>query len=385
MQGPACGAAVSDYALICTCGEPVGAVEERSSLSSTPPPLSAPSSFSKKGFRFHGEGGALFVIKLVNFLLSLITLGFYFFWAKVKVRKYFYGQMEFEGDRFVFHGTGGELLRGWIRIAGFFIVIGVIAAVLEPQGAVGWVVIVQILQTVTILILFPFAMVGSRRYRLSRSSWRGIRFSFRGRAKEFFWIFIRDSFLTGLTFLIYSPVMYHNFRQFFISRSYFGNRRFDYDGDVGEVFWLYVKGFLLTLLTLGIYSFWFSAETQRYYWQHTTFGAEPKPDGEVGSLDSAGSPGQLQGNPGVARFRSTITGGGMLVLGLTNFLLLLVSLGFAFPWVEVRTMRYIFENLHLEGPLDLEAIQQEAQEVSASGEGMAEYLDVGPFDIDLGF
>ncbi|MEE8177984.1 MAG: DUF898 family protein, partial [Acidobacteriota bacterium] len=264
--------------------------------------------------------------------------------------------------------------------------IGVIAGVLEDQGAMGWVVIVQILQTVAILLLLPVAMVGSRRYRLSRSSWRGIRFSFRGRAKEFFWIFFRDIFLTGLTLFIYSPVMNHNFRQFFFSHSYFGNRRFDYDGDVGELFWLYVKGFLLTLLTLGIYSFWFSAETQRYYWQHTTFGAAPpKPDGEVGSLDSAGSPGQLQGNPGVGRFRSTVTGGGLLVLELTNILLLVVTLGFAFPWVEVRTMRYIFENLHLEGPLDLEAIQQEAQEVSATGEGMAEYLDVGPFDIDLGF
>ena len=28
---------------------------------------------------------------------------------------------------------------------------------------------------------FPIAMVGARRYRLSRTSWRGIRFSFRGR------------------------------------------------------------------------------------------------------------------------------------------------------------------------------------------------------------
>ena len=376
MQCPACGAALADNALICDCGESIGPVAERPA---SPLPF-------KGTLRFRGEGGALFVIKLVNFLLSLITLGFYFFWAKVKVRKFFYGQTEFEGDRFVFHGTGGELLRGWMIIAAFFIVIGVIAGVLEAQGVMGWVVIVRTLQIVVVLILLPVAMVGSRRYRLSRSSWRGIRFSFRGRAKEFFWIFFRDIFLTGLTLFIYSPVMNHNFRQFFFSHSYFGNRRFDYDGDVGELFWLYVKGFLLTLFTLGIYSFWFSAETQRYYWQHTTFGAAPpKPDGEVGSLDSTGSPGQLQGNPGVGRFGSTVTGGGMLVLGFTNILLFLVTVGFAYPWIEVRSMRYIFENLHLEGPVDLEAIQQEAQEVSASGEGMAEYLDVGPFDIDLGF
>ena len=369
MECPACGAALSDYALICDCGETFGPVAENPPI----PPA------SKRKLGFFGEGTTLFIVYLLNFFFMLLTAGVYFFWAKIKVRKYFYGQTEFEGDRFVFHGTPKELLIGWLKVAGFFLVTGGIVVALESSGAVDWAVLARFLQSIALLFLFPIAMVGSRRYRLSRSSWRNIRFSFRGRAKAFIGTFIRDSFVTGFTLGIYYPVMQHNFRQFFVSQSYFGNRRFDYDGDVGELFGVYVKGFLLTLFTLGIYWFWFSAEKQKYYWSHTTFGTAPMRPG--GGAESLGS---VLDYSGVARFRSTVTGGGMAVLTLTNLLLFLVTVGFAYPWIEVRTMRYIFENLYLEGPLDLDAIQQEAQEVSATGEGMAEFLDVGPLDIDLG-
>ena len=48
-------------------------------------------------------------------------------------------------------------------------------------------------------------MVGARRYRLSRTSWRGIRFSFRGHVWALIKIFILGSFLTGLTLGLYYP------------------------------------------------------------------------------------------------------------------------------------------------------------------------------------
>ena len=50
------------------------------------------------------------------------------------------------------------------------------------------------------LILVPLALVGARRYRLSRMSWRGIRFSFRGPASDFVKLFVLGTFLTSLTF-----------------------------------------------------------------------------------------------------------------------------------------------------------------------------------------
>src|ERR1039458_6192473 len=69
----------------------------------------------KRNLTFFGNGGTLFGIHLVNLFLGLITLGIYFFWARVKVRKYIWGQLEFEGDRLSYHGTGLETLKGWLK------------------------------------------------------------------------------------------------------------------------------------------------------------------------------------------------------------------------------------------------------------------------------
>lgn len=59
------------------------------------------------------------------------------------------------------------------------------------------------------LVITPVAIVGSRRYRLSRASWRGIRFSFEGRAREFARIFIPGALLSCLTLGLYYP-FFHN-------------------------------------------------------------------------------------------------------------------------------------------------------------------------------
>ena len=64
---------------------------------------------------FHGSGGSLFGIQIVNLFLTLVTLGIYSFWGRVKVRKYMMSQSDFEGDRFAYHGTGKELLIGWLK------------------------------------------------------------------------------------------------------------------------------------------------------------------------------------------------------------------------------------------------------------------------------
>ena len=77
------------------------------------------------------------------------------------------------------------------------------------------------------------------------------------------------------------------------------------------------------------------------------------------------------------KFRSTVTGEGLLLLRLGNFVLLLITLGFAFPWIEIRNFRYLFDHLHVKGSLDLVGIKEEVQEASAVGEGMAEFLDTG--------
>jgi uncharacterized membrane protein YjgN (DUF898 family) len=64
---------------------------------------------------FQGNGGTLFGIQIVNLLLIIVTLGIYYFWAKTRVRVYTWSQVDFNGDRFSYHGTAKEVLIGWLK------------------------------------------------------------------------------------------------------------------------------------------------------------------------------------------------------------------------------------------------------------------------------
>ena len=69
---------------------------------------------------FHGTGGGLFKIMLINWILTILTLGIYSFWGKTKVRRYLCEQSSFVGDRFYYHGTGGELFKGALIFGAIF-------------------------------------------------------------------------------------------------------------------------------------------------------------------------------------------------------------------------------------------------------------------------
>lgn len=301
---------------------------------------------------FHGSGGELFGIFVVNVLLTLLTLGVYSFWAKVKTRQYLWGQTEFTGDRFGFHGTGRELLIGWLKAAALFGGLVVIAKMLLPKlwdnpmaDDVG-----QLLLAVGFAVLIPLAIIGSMRYRLSRTSWRGVRFSFRGDYRPFLWLWIRGFLLTGLTLGVYYPVYQTTVRRFLVDHSRFGSASFTFDGEAGSLLGRYVLTLLLTLPTLGLIWFWYFAFQRRYYWEHTSFAG--------------------------ARFHCTVTGGGLLGLYAVNLALIILSLGLALPWATVRTRRYDMEHLVLQGPVDIEHITQQAQTATPTGEELSGFLDV---------
>lgn len=305
---------------------------------------------------FHGAGGSLFGIHIVNMFLTVITLGIYYFWGKVRVRRYLLSQTEFEADRFAYHGTGKELLVGFLKAMLVFgvplILLGIIQELL-PGPAIK--LLAGVLTYAIIMVLIPSAMVGARRYRLSRSSWREIRFSFRGRTVDFIKLFVVGSLLTGITLGLYYPIFETRRYGFLVSHSYFGNEKFQFDGNGRDLFGSFLLAIVLFFPTLGLYLFWFLARKQRYFWEHTAFGG--------------------------SRFRSTVTGGRLLLLTLGNLLLLVVTLGLGWPWVMIRNVRFAFKYLTLDGPLGLAGIQQEAQAATATGDALAGFLDVG---LDLG-
>ncbi len=85
-------------------------------------------------FNFFGEGSKFFGIVVINFLLTLITLGLYYPWAKARTRQYLWSETEFEGSPFTFHGTGREMFRGFIIAYGILVAMVLLSAVI-PFGA----------------------------------------------------------------------------------------------------------------------------------------------------------------------------------------------------------------------------------------------------------
>jgi uncharacterized membrane protein YjgN (DUF898 family) len=333
---------------------PPPAAQVSKPVPSAAPPIQSLAGVPGKARRlsFHGAGGSLFGIHIVNVFLTLITLGTYSFWGRVRVRKYLLSETAFEGDRFAYHGTGRELLSGYSKAMLVFglpiSLLNHVPELLDLGLAVK--IVAGILASGIGLVFIPIAMVGARRYRLSRTSWRGIRLSFRGRLADFIKLFVKGALLTMMTLGLYYPVFETRRHAFLVSHSYFGNEKFHFDGNGRDLFWSFVLALLLSVPTLGLCWFWFLAKKQRYFWDHTTFGP--------------------------ARFHSTVTGGRLLLLKLGNLLLFIVTVGLGWSWVLVRNARFTFAYLTLGGALDLEAIQQEAQVVSTTGEGLADFLDV---------
>ena len=294
-------------------------------------------------FYFHGLGATLFGIQIVNLFFTIVTLGIYSFWGRVKVRKYMMSQCEFEGDRFAYHGTGKELLFGWIKAV---VIIGIPFMILTllSAGALAYVIVAAFM---------PIAVVSARRYRLSRSSWRGVRFSFRGKAWDFAWLSAKGWLLNAITLGIAYPVWQIWRQGFLVANSYFGNQKFDFDGRGADLIWNFLLHLLLTFPAFGLNWFWYWARVQRYYWSHS----------------------QLAG----AQFNSTVSGGGLFVIMSVNLLLLIFTLGLAWSWVQVRNARYFAHHLTLSGMVDVAAIMQDAQAATATGEAIS-----GLFDFDLG-
>lgn len=359
--------------------------------------------------KFHGNGGTLFGIFLVNQFLTIVTLGLYRFWGKVKVQQYLWSQSEFAGDRFAYHGTGRELLIGWLKAIGCFIVLpglvgfivlwlsGLITGEVQLSGPVltGLLVLGAILAFGLLQLIAAVVIVGGRRYRLSRTSWRGIRLSFRGCVRELVRLNWRNTFFTMFTLGLYTPFAQTLHQAFLVTHTYVGNRPWSFDGQGRDLLGSFLGIVAVTLLCSGVLHvlegavlppsplpdegalialallfdvlqvaipwggvLWFTAVRRRYFWNHTRIGT--------------------------ARFRCTLSPGHYLFLKMSNLLILVVTVGLGRAWTMVRAARFTLRYLVLEGSLDVAGIQQEAQAASAVGEGLGSIFDFLDSGFDLG-
>jgi uncharacterized membrane protein YjgN (DUF898 family) len=325
------------------------------------PPHSAPMELHppRQRLAFTGQGGDLFAVLIVNWILTFITLGIYYPWAKARRLQFLYEHTELAAHPFHFHGTGREMFKGFIKALGLFLLIYAVFFGSMMTQEVGAMIFGYLFFLAAFIGLVPLVIHGSYRYRMSRSSWRGIHFGYRGHLKELYAICIRDGLLTLLTLGIYGAWFQMNLRNYVIGHVRFGNSQFSYQGDGLRFLLMNVKGYILSILTLGIYSFWWQRDLFAYYVNNVAWSF---PDGRS------------------IRFRSNATGGGFFGLIVVNVLLVFFTFGIGMAWAHVRTMRFVMNNIELEGDADLDAIvQTELEQKGAMADELGDLLDVGIF------
>ena len=310
----------------------------------------------RNSFKFNGSGSELFGIYVVNMILSAITFGIYAAWAKAKRLRYMYQNTDFAGDVFRYHGTGKEIFIGFLK----FMLIMVLLYAVYMVGSLTYnqtlIIIGSIILFGGLLVIVPLAIHGGLRYRMARTSWRGIHWGYRGIKKELMSLYLKGVGLSIITFGVYGSWFEAKLYKYILSNIRFGDIKLSWDGNGKDLFFIYLKGILLTMITFGIYSFWYQKNLFNYFYNHIK-----ATQSEV-----------------LLKVESTLTAGTIFKTLLINGLLVTFTFGLGYPWAVVRIMKMYAENLVVLGDFDPDKIVQTEEDYKdATGEGFLDAFDIG--------
>ena len=344
-----------------------------------------PPGIKREAITFSATGSEYFRIWIVNLLLSIVTLGIYSAWAKVRRNRYFYSSTHLAGSSFEYLGNAIAILKG--RIAAVVLIAGYnIAFQISP--------FIGFIMFLLMAAILPWLVWKSLQFKLYNTSYRGIRFGFDGSAKQaykyFLWLPILNAFTGGLM----TPFLHQRLKRFQHTESRFGSAHFSFDASVGSFYKTYLLFFailvagLVALIVVGFGSVFAS------------FAANANDPSKVGSILLAigaiylwmftvlplfltmiqnliWNHTRLQQH----QFQSQLTWGRTTFIMLTNLLGIVITLGLFTPFAHVRWLKYRLEATALlaHGSLD-EFVAATGEQVSATGEGMVDLLD---FDLSM--
>jgi uncharacterized membrane protein YjgN (DUF898 family) len=319
---------------------------------------------------FHGKGGEYFKIWIVNILLSIVTLGIYSAWAKVRNHRYFYSNTEIGSGSFEYTASPLAILKGRI-IAVLFLLLFSYSATALPllYGVLG----------VVLLGMMPWLINRSLAFRQRNTVYRNVRFGFDGNYMGALKAFILWPIAGALSLGLLMPYALFRQKQYMVQCSRYGTTPFAPEFGWRELYGVALRALLLLIAAGGIVGLstllgpfgvlGMIAALALYLMAFAYFTAN------ISNVVYNGS--RLLGHG----FESTLRTRELALLYLTNGLLLFFTLGLAIPWVMVRLARYRAANLTVlvDGSLDTFVASAE-QQVNALGEEIGEAFD---FDIGL--
>lgn len=354
-------------------------------------------------FKFKGTAKEWFGIWIVNLLLSIVTIGIYSAWAKVRSKKYFANNTFVANRNFDYHATGKQILIGRLIIIGGYIIFVAMVFVVPKFGAILMVALIFNLPW-----LMPWLIVRSMMFNARMTSFSNVRFNFigtecrqAGLPGKAFLVFFIYPILTALTLFITAPFLSRAYNKYVINNYRLGTAEFQLDSPIAPFYkaflsalaWVVVVGGLIWVLrSLSYISFPDFAGAMD--------NPEDNPAGVASVigmynllffalfLPAAVIYGAMIRNTiynattltGGHKFNSTVSAAKLFWLALSNFAVVICTLGLMIPWAQIRIAKYLAENTNLIPGDSLDNfIGQQQPETSALGDAFTdlEGIDVG--------
>lgn len=356
----------------------------------------------RPALRQTGKAGEVWAIAVTNLVFTVLTLGIYRFWGVARLRRYLWSHTEFEGEPLEYTGTGKEQFIGFLlALVVVLLPLGLLAGaaehfLLNGQAELG--AALQVFYMLALLSLPGFAMYRARRYRLSRTVWRGIRGAQTGSAAAYGLRWTGWLLLVPFTLGLIWPLRSTSLMHYKMNRTFFGARPFEFQAKAGPLYGKFLTALVgaiaiavgtaslqgafsagveniirngasatspamiffgviilavLPAFLMLLNGLWYMLHEWKYFAGHTRFGG--------------------------LRFSIDATAGQLLALIVTNVLLTLLTLGLGAPYARLRIARFICAHLFIEGGQDFAEIAQSAEARPRQGEGLAAMFDSAEF------
>jgi len=332
---------------------------------------------------FTGSTPEYFRIWIVNLFFSVITLGVFSPWAKVRKKKYFYGSTRFDGDTFDYFGNPRSILRGRVIAVGIFILYAVVSELYPAARLIFWGIA---------LVLFPWVIVRALAFNARNSACRGLRFDFLATTGEAAWIYIGKLAAVVLTLGLALPWFMARQKAFVVSHHAFGTTRFHCELPASKFFGIYFRGGLI-VAAFGVPSvmaaFAMSQVAPRIElaWVSTLAWILPLLVAYSGYIVSfayvqARTTNLLWSNTAAfgMSFESSLKASRLIGLHFGNVVAAACSAGLLIPWAVIRTLRYRLDNFA--GMIEDDIVHEASPEMAPVGAAGQELGDI--FNLDLG-
>jgi len=340
------------------------------------------------------KSGDFVGLSFKNFLLNIVTLSLYRFWAKTEVRRRVWEKVSLNGEPFEYTGTGKELFLGFLKALAI-IFVPYLAVLLAVQFISKWFIALLLPMYVALFVLVGAAIFMMFRYVAGRTTWRGVRFRAKGSALDYGWAYLGYGLLTAITFGWFGPAMTMRMEGKLWSSLSFGDKKLTWkrasdENLYGPYALVWVVGIVGYLVFIGLMAADMMANKEamqaqtgmmalvgRVYLYAFLYAIA------VGLASAAYYAAVMRAVVSAirldeVRFSIAVKAVDLIVLSVTNVLIMVFSLGILTPVVAARTVRFVISRLSSTGEVNLTEILQ-APRSAGGDEGLADAFDLSPF------